>query len=250
MHSLWTFLNGNAWLNLLFLVLAIVGIVLAIIFYYRSLKDKKLVFSHQTIQLVGRNLTSLKNIDIRYNNKIVERLSLTKLAIWNSGRDAIRSADFATTNPLIVTCAENNTIYDFQVSYQNANNKIEIKRSNEKLLMISFEFLNLNDGFVIEIYHSGNMSSDIIVQGTVIGGKQIKPGFRRGSLAEKANILGAPFNYMANRNSVASKLLAWFIIMPLTLATLISAGIVVAPIDLLNDKFLNKPPDEFALSHD
>jgi len=38
--------------------------------------------------------------------------------------------------------------------------------------------------------------------------------------------------------------------MPLTLATLISAGIVVAPIDLLNDRFLNKPPDEFALSHD
>ena len=89
MEAITNIFKGSTSLNIIFFALALVSIILAVIFYYKSLRIKQPVFSKQTFRLIDKKISTIKNIEIKYNQLQVENLSLTKIAIWNSGKESI-----------------------------------------------------------------------------------------------------------------------------------------------------------------
>ena len=196
MKNLIEFFSGNPWLNILFLFLAIISIFLAFVFYYKSLRLKKPVYSSQTNRLINSNLSTLKNIEIKYIGEIIENLSVTKIAIWNSGKESIKNSDIASTDPLIIIAKKGLLIYDYDIVIQKAVNNISLLRSNENTIKLDFEFLDFNDGIVVNIYHSGKDSDDIEIKGTLIGANKITKGVKREFLGEKIDPISKIFELL------------------------------------------------------
>jgi hypothetical protein len=247
MQSIIRFFNGDPWLNFLFFLLALAGIALAIIFYYKSQKEKKLVFSTQTFSLVRESLATIKNVEIKYNGSMVRNLSLTKFAVWNSGKEPIKNSDIASTDPLIILSSQKSIIYDYEISYHQEVNNIQIKRIDEKSINILFEYFDFNDGIVLSIYHSGHMSDDLIIQGTIIGGKKISAGIKKDYFAQKTDVITRPINYLINYKSLMPRILGWFLVIPIGVFILIPLLLIFIPIDVFNDKIINKSPRQFYL---
>ncbi len=67
------------------LMLAISGIILTVLFYRLSRPRKLLAYATRTFRVVPDKRIKLKSLGIRYNGHTVERLSVTRLAVWNAG---------------------------------------------------------------------------------------------------------------------------------------------------------------------
>ncbi len=245
MHRLFDFFKGDPWLNILFLLLAVVGIILATIFYFKSLKEKKPVFSKQTFRLVNNTLSTINNIDIRYKNIQLRNLSLTKIAFWNAGKDPIISSDIASSDPLVIQTNKDTLIYDFEISHAKAVNNINVSRLNENSLNISFEFLNCNDGLVVTIYHNGKSSSDLSISGTIIGSNGISNGVKRDVFAQKADFLTKPINTLINHKNLFARIIGWLLVFPIGIFIIIPISLIILPLDFINDRIVNKTPGEF-----
>ncbi|MCU0439841.1 MAG: hypothetical protein MUC49_18310 [Raineya sp.] len=241
------FFEGNAWMNILFFVLAIVSIILAIIFYYKSLKDKKPVYTKRTFHVIDNNISTLKKIQIYYNEQLIKDLSITKVAFWNSGKEPIRKSDIATTDPIVISTNEEIVIYDFElVFYQNVNDVI-IKQLDKNKISIEFDFLNHNDGFILNVYHNGISSNEIKIEGTIIGGKKVQNGITKYSLTNKINdAISLPIDTLKNHKNqfvkIIGKTIEILVIIPV-LMIFIPLLIVESIIDFVHNNITNVPKE-------
>ena len=122
MHSLQKFFENNLWLNIIFLALAILSIILAFYFYFKSQKEKRPVFNSKTISLFNASPILANKLEIRYNGSVVNNLVLTRIAFWNAGRESIRSKDIAPNAPFLITAPDDVIIYDIEIVDENPVN--------------------------------------------------------------------------------------------------------------------------------
>ena len=238
--------NSTPWLNFVFFVLAIVGLILSFYFYHKAKRDKSPVFVKRTFKLIQQNVIKLENLEIKYEGRIVENLSLTKLAFWNYGREALRKDDIALNDPLLISSSGKTIIYDVEISYQNKVNSFSVDKMDDHCVNLNFDFLNHNDGVVLDIYHSGNDGSDILLTGTLIGAKKIADENKSKTLSDRLGIFFKPADYLTNRKNSVLKvfgllcgLLAIFLMMPLLM--------IVGPLDFLYGIMKRKLPKQFKL---
>jgi hypothetical protein len=96
------------------------------------------------------------------------------VAFWNNGKKVIRNVDLVPSDLLRIEAAKGEKILWVEVrkEYEKANNiKITIDHSS-RFAKIDFKFLGLEDGCVVEVYHTGK--GDLKVLGTVIGSNKIR----------------------------------------------------------------------------
>ena len=246
MESITNIFKGSASLNIIFLVLAAVSIILAVIFYYKSLRIKRPVFSRQTFRLIDKKISAIKGIEIKHNNQEVENLSLTKIAIWNSGKESLRKSDIASTDLLRILATENTIIYDCTITFQNDVNNVILLKESVKSINISFEFLDFNEGFVMDVYHSGNNSKSIIIKGTLIGAEKISQGVKFEYFTKKLNFLNKPMDFLMNHGNFFARTFGWVLALPFGML-MIPLYLITLPIDFFIDKTTNKIPKDFYL---
>lgn len=177
MEGLITYLNGNPWLNLVFLALAILSILISFVFYSRSKKEKVPLYNIKHFNLVRGHLKELKSVKISYGGEDVEDLTLTRLAFWNKGRDTIEQRDIAQADPVRITVPEGYRILEVNIDYiHNPVNSIEIKVSDDRTsAILNFDYLHTLEGCVLTIYHTA-VGSQVKIKGTIKGAGSIKNG--------------------------------------------------------------------------
>lgn len=231
-------LEGGAPLNVIFLVLAIAGILLSIYFYFRSRREKRLVFNVRTFSLIRESIGTVPELSIAYRGRPVTTLSLTRLALWNAGSQTIIKADIVVSDPLRVRAEGDGEILAAQVSFTRRPAIHLAAKLDTKSVGLFFDFLDQGDGGIIDIYHSGALKFEII--GIIIGCPSISvvdPTIlweRRGN-----KILGYlpdpdQFKYVS--------LLIFIVYMPIL-------TVAIAPlfISLLYSKLFRKIPVEYSL---
>jgi hypothetical protein len=246
MHSLQKFFENNLWLNIIFLVLAILSIVLAFYFYFKSKKEKRPVFHSKTISLFDASPIIANKLEIKYNGSVVNNLLLTRIAFWNAGRESIRSEDIAPNSPFLITAPDDIIIYDFEVVDQNPVNNFKIEKLNEQTIKVTFDFIDLNDGVIINIFRSSNKKSGLTISGKFIGCK-IAHGIQTNKFADKIDVLAKPLNYLMNEKGLAKKILAGLLFIP-TAAVLIPLFLIILPIDNFMNKLNNQFPKKYFLT--
>src|SRR5205814_2549990 len=104
----------------------------------------------------------------------VDALTISKVCIWNSGKDTVRQEDLASVRPLKINVGNKLEILEasmIQVSSKNCSCKLE--RATRSSYQINCDFLDPNHGLVVQIAHTGTASEDVSVTGHIVGGGRI-----------------------------------------------------------------------------
>lgn len=108
-------------------------------------------------------------------NKI-ENLSVSKIALWNSGRDTIDYTDVAKNDNLKIIIDSQYRILDCSILFQkNKANSFTVEISNDgKAVAINFDYFDCNEGVILQVFHTGNSSNNISLIGRIKSVNRIK----------------------------------------------------------------------------
>jgi hypothetical protein len=96
--------------NLIGGIVGILSLVIAVIFYLLSVKEKDPCYAVAGMNLASSSISKYGDLEIRYANKIVPRITVTNICFANTGREPIRKTDIAAIDPLRLECNPNTRI--------------------------------------------------------------------------------------------------------------------------------------------
>jgi hypothetical protein len=160
-------------LSIVSLAIGLASFFAAYIFYKKSLRLKLPMYEVYTNILVQDGVSQMSGLDILYKSRRVPVLSVSKVVFWNAGSDTLENSDIVKANPIRICCAGDIQLLDAEVL--SANNKssqflIELAHSENEAL-IKFDYLDKDQGGVIQVVHTGLRSSDLAVIGDIKGAK-------------------------------------------------------------------------------
>ncbi|MCE7798439.1 hypothetical protein LWE61_18020 [Sphingobium sufflavum] len=137
-------------------VLGFIGVALAVYFYFKSKQVARLALQSEEIAVVGSATSAFdQHLEIRFGGEIVQRVTKTRAIIWNSGNTTIEGSRIADADPLRAVVGEGSQILKVELVRQSRpvnDVKFTIDR---RQVFFNFDFLDQNDGFVVEFIHSG-----------------------------------------------------------------------------------------------
>lgn len=132
-------------------------------------EKRRISYCKKTNQVIYGGKKLIESLNITYDGVVVDALSISRIMIWNSGNRVLSVSDFASADRLSIKACENERLLDCQlIDESESNNRFELS-SDGKTLNISFEFIDPNQGSVIQVVHSGGGDS-IRLCGRIKGG--------------------------------------------------------------------------------
>lgn len=174
MEELLRNIGGNPWYVLITIigtVASIIAIPLAFIFYFKQKKKKRLFYSLRKNVLIENLSEKLGDIEVSYKEEKINNLTFTKIAIWNAGNETINYDDIAISDYLRVIFTKNNTLIQAKIIYhRNIANAFQLVwEDNSNQIKIIFEYINPNEGCVLQFVHTGETEHYLFISGTIKG---------------------------------------------------------------------------------
>ncbi|MDA3898410.1 MAG: hypothetical protein PF482_19915 [Desulfobacteraceae bacterium] len=151
-------------------IVAVIGVCLTIYYYRKGRRLKEVSYSIQSNTLMRDLTDEFPKLAISFDDNDITALTITQVAIWNSGTESIREADISKSDPLRIPLPEGSKLldYNFKKTVNNAN-QFSIRHCEQKhSIIISFEYVDQNDGVIINFIHSGS-TQDTEIFGSIIG---------------------------------------------------------------------------------
>lgn len=154
------------------------GIILTIgIFKYQT-KKKIPCYGIRSTNIIENLDSKFENIEMNYlkNGVVTEKikdLTVTKVIFWNEGKETIHQNDIATAKPLQIMIKNKCKIISSKIIYtKKSENLFEINLSEDNSYIdVNFEYIDKNEGIVIQILHTGRSRDDILYEGALKGCK-------------------------------------------------------------------------------
>lgn len=161
----------HPWFGILSFLVTILSLVLAIVFYNLSRREKKPYWSIGSNNLIEGFSSQVPGLEISYNNQKVENLTVSKIVFWNAGKETINATDIAEGDPLQIIAKGNIKILDIKVLKRNSEPSRFCEPDEPDLhpSFVTFDFLDKNQGGVIQVIHTGTSSRNISLKGTIKG---------------------------------------------------------------------------------
>lgn len=164
----------NPLVSLASFIIGIFGIGLAIYFYKIGVRTRMPCFSMRSFNVISDEIKKYGDLKVLYRDDEIMNLTITRIAIWNGGKETINFNDLAPKDLIKIIPINNNTIFDSEIlSHSNDTCQFSINWTNSEI-NISFDYMDYNQGCHLKITHSGKKSSDLLVSGTVKGYGKIK----------------------------------------------------------------------------
>lgn len=166
----------NPILNGLGFLLGIISLVLGYIFYREGLRLKKPFWNIKSNNLIKDFSSTITDLAISYKGEKIENITISRIAFWNGGKETINTTDIARTDHLkVIATAENHLLDTKILSVNNDPSLFSVSlQPDKKSALIDFEYLDYNQGAIIQVIHTGTSSEDINIVGTVKGAKVLK----------------------------------------------------------------------------
>jgi len=154
----------------------IIGIVVSYYFYRVSKRAKEPSWSIRSNNLIEGYGSKLSDLEIRYKSQQVENLTISRVLFWNEGSETIDRNDIVAANPLRIEGLNNTRLIDTKVlSSNNPSSRFLCSLSDDKThASLEFDYLDQDNGAVIQIFHTGTSSQDISVKGDIKGVKVLR----------------------------------------------------------------------------
>ncbi len=147
------------------------GTILAVGLYLKGQRRRSPRYSVLSTNLITDFARRFSSLDVLYDGRIIPTVTVTKLALWNAGRETIRHEDIASSNQFTIRIRPDCEILDAKVIEKTSPSNLFQIEATEQSIHLDFEYLDQNDGAVIQILHTGTSSEDISLEGTVKGFK-------------------------------------------------------------------------------
>lgn len=165
-------------INSVSFVLTVVSFFLAIIFYIRSQKRRVPTYTLRNVNLIREKAETISEISIRYRGEKVDNLSICQVALWNAGEETINFSDIAPSDRLKIVSQGEENFLEVKIIFEKnpANNFIlEVTPTNSpKELFINFDYFDINEGIILQVFHTGKNSDNIKIVGSVKGAGQVQ----------------------------------------------------------------------------
>lgn len=122
----------------------------------------------------------LENVRFEYQGNATDKLSVTRIILWNGSAELIEGSDVAPANPVRVKSSAGVAILDARVlKVSDPGVNLRLEPIDESSVLVRFDYFEANGGGIIEVVHSGYRSDDIEVEGSIKGcGELSKPYLR------------------------------------------------------------------------
>lgn len=138
--------------------------------YFKGKKDKEPTYTQRSINIFKGLSEKLESLEISYEGKKVKNLTITKIAFWNKGKGTIKREDIVPSDPLTFEVADGYQILSIKIFPNNKSNKFTYSTSDDLLTAkLDFDYLDENDGAIIQISHTGESGKDIRLKGKIMG---------------------------------------------------------------------------------
>ncbi len=248
-------LTGNPYLNLVSLFWGIVGALASacsIYLYFRYKKSKSIAYLIRSFSIIDDYASTIEGLTVKFGEQQIQRLTISKVSLWNKGNETIDARDIVTSDRLRLTPVGDGKIISVNIiSEKRSANSISVSVKNNEVL-IEFEFLDYNDGAIFEIYHTGLASQSLKLTGTIKGISQFKSGeYQKDYLLGKIIILPLLrlFNKLNLEENYFVKNFLCLILIPLILLPAFPFLIAINSIDIVGS-LLHKIPKDYDLSKD
>lgn len=153
------------------IVIGVIGVVL----YLKGRKVKRLSFGTRRTRVLAKE-REVPDLKIFFKNEVIEKLFLTRVAIYNDGNQVIDASDVAKKDPLRIVIPDGFRIFDAGVFFvRNEANDFSLEMNREEgVIWITFDYMNEGDGCVVEMFDDIDMFQDISVTGSIKGIKKIQ----------------------------------------------------------------------------
>ena len=96
-NSLWSFIGS---------LIGLLGIGLALLFYLRGNKTKKMSYQVRRYTIFGERIASLDGLDISYQGIKLTKLFDYRILVWNSGNEVLHPSDFPSSRQLRILISQ------------------------------------------------------------------------------------------------------------------------------------------------
>ena len=95
----------NELISFMSLVIGFLGLAFAYYFFKKSQRVRKSYYHKKSFNLIDESLSELPNLEFSYKSKNVNNLTVTKIAIWNSGNETIDKNHLIESDPVRIVPA-------------------------------------------------------------------------------------------------------------------------------------------------
>src|ERR1700730_15713922 len=81
----------------------VLGIGIAIVIWFATRRFKRIWYDIRSFTLVERERSTVPGLQVLFEDRPVDALTISKICIWNSGKDAVRREDLAPLQPLRIS---------------------------------------------------------------------------------------------------------------------------------------------------
>lgn len=215
--------SNNELLTLGGLIIGLSGIILAIYFFVKSKKIKKKYYQLKSFNLIHESVSDLPDLEVKYKGNVVNNLTITKIAIWNSGNQTINKQDIVDLDPLRIYGRDGIEIFDIEIiDVVESSNDYKLTKKEDSW-NLNFDYVDPNHGCGLVIYHSGKESNDILISGKLKGQGSIELNDNVGGNTLEYSIQYSKAPIILKESFIISAKIGWFLYLIASIATLITA---------------------------
>lgn len=108
-------------------VLSILGIILTIWFGLKSLSFKKIACYIEGENLIKDFSNQFKELNIIFDQKDINILSVSRITIWNSGKQPITNKDVSQVEPLLISLKKDVKILSIKLLHESKKSNMRVK---------------------------------------------------------------------------------------------------------------------------
>lgn len=150
--------------------IAVAGLVVGLIPFLLGLKKKRFAFCSNSFELVKNWDSTVNGLTVKYDDKEIRQLAVSRIAIWYNGRGCVSSSSLAKLKPLSIRANNGADILDAHiVSMSDEDSMVSISEKNANGIKFNFDYFDCREGFVIEVVHTGGIN-DLNLIGKIQGG--------------------------------------------------------------------------------
>jgi hypothetical protein len=160
------------------LLVTILSLVLAIVFFRRSRREKRPRYLLKQRTIIQNRQPLLPGLSVSFAGHEQPEITVAQITFWNAGADTIRREDIAQAKPLVIGVPAGVDVLAATVlrATEPANTFVvgTPRRSPDRTTTIpfTFDYLDRDDGAVVQLVHNGadaaRLSLDGVVKGAVL----------------------------------------------------------------------------------
>lgn len=149
--------------NIRILLSCIVSLITLIKLIFDFFKKNKCIpcCTLMTKQFISSDCQRFNNLNITYDGNNINRFTVTTFVFWNKGKTKLLKENYGKAIPYIC-CNNNCNIIDYNIREIHDNDFVNLKENfKDNKLFLEFDAISKNQGFVINLLHTGESNKDI-----------------------------------------------------------------------------------------